>query len=579
MSPLQAIMMVVESTRGHHFVHQFPRQPFSNNSSSSNPAPSKTSSPIQNNIDSPKNNGQDPYSQSIYETVLGFDTELLSNIFCPKHSLCNKKFKLTVDEYTFLGLPSLITESNSEYLTIPTNGVLSRNSSDHNLLLYQHDSALPSPVNPKNGHISPPTSAKSNTRNNSLTADTYYQHQTTMFNIIFCLKTSEVSENWINQFYNQVVSKFITALQYEQKRCNYVQQQTTTILNLVDDAHANRMAPDQLMEKLEVHSALARDISQLFSDITAQQVCYLAINDYLTLTLKAPIWYQTTDFFRDAVDDRRAYPSLRPHHALLLLSTKEEIFNSLSPDCSPLLIRLIHAISPNLSLSDLHELLDCSLAQIYRLSAHLIYWNKAKLIDVINLKNVYMVNPEVSFENLKELADKFSQQFPQFNLIQLLQGMNYPKPFSSLIQTNDARDKYLEIAEFLLRYRLVIQLHTYIYFMIPYHVKMGFDQGGSYMDTASGDHIPYHVPIDRTALASPPGQAGELEKEWIQRVVQTKPKEIRNLFFRCLKYFNGEFHVEEIIFNENLNRKEFRNLLNYFRQDLITVLHKTRDQE
>lgn len=50
------------------------------------------------------------------------------------------------------------------------------------------------------------------------------------------------------------------------------------------------------------------------------------------------------------------------------------------------------------SLQELHLLLDCSLAQIYRLAAHLIYWRKAKLINTISTRNIYVVSPTAKLE-------------------------------------------------------------------------------------------------------------------------------------------------------------------------------------
>ena len=51
-----------------------------------------------------------------------------------------------------------------------------------------------------------------------------------------------------------------------------------------------------------------------------------------------------------------------------------------------------------LSLQELHLVLDCSLAQIYRLAAHLIYWRKAKLIHTIHARNIYVVSPQAKLE-------------------------------------------------------------------------------------------------------------------------------------------------------------------------------------
>ena len=46
-----------------------------------------------------------------------------------------------------------------------------------------------------------------------------------------------------------------------------------------------------------------------------------------------------------------------------------------------------------LRLADLCTVVDCSLAQIFRIAAHLIYWRKAKIIDVISVRNIYVVSP------------------------------------------------------------------------------------------------------------------------------------------------------------------------------------------
>jgi hypothetical protein len=78
---------------------------------------------------------------------------------------------------------------------------------------------------------------------------------------------------------------------------------------------------------------------------------------------------------------------------LLLLEDPEEVLKSMPLDSNPTLVQLVQILTPTQSLQELHMLLDCSLAQIYRLAAHLIYWRKAKLIQTIHARNVYAVSP------------------------------------------------------------------------------------------------------------------------------------------------------------------------------------------
>lgn len=45
---------------------------------------------------------------------------------------------------------------------------------------------------------------------------------------------------------------------------------------------------------------------------------------------------------------------------------------------------------------ELSLLLDCSLAQVYRFAAHLLYWRKAKLIHTLVVRNIYIVSPQAN---------------------------------------------------------------------------------------------------------------------------------------------------------------------------------------
>lgn len=92
------------------------------------------------------------------------------------------------------------------------------------------------------------------------------------------------------------------------------------------------------------------------------------------------------------------YPVLCPYHTLLLLEDPEEVLKNMPLDASPTLVQLVQILTPTQSLQELHLLLDCSLAQIYRLAAHLIYWRKAKLIHTISTRNIYVVSPTAKLD-------------------------------------------------------------------------------------------------------------------------------------------------------------------------------------
>jgi len=50
------------------------------------------------------------------------------------------------------------------------------------------------------------------------------------------------------------------------------------------------------------------------------------------------------------------------------------------------------------SFEELQSILDCSLSHIYKLAAHLVYWRKARIIDVISIRNVYVISPNADLD-------------------------------------------------------------------------------------------------------------------------------------------------------------------------------------
>lgn len=98
MNGLVGIIIVTNSSRGHHFVYKYPREK------------KKGFTPHE---DSTLFASQELKSKQLAESddfqvtskVLGYDPQFLANILSPKLSLCDKRFQLTVDDLTFIGHP------------------------------------------------------------------------------------------------------------------------------------------------------------------------------------------------------------------------------------------------------------------------------------------------------------------------------------------------------------------------------------------------------------------------------------------------------------------------------------------
>src|SRR5690606_24151840 len=71
---------------------------------------STSSNPTLSNITNTTTPNRDPIRESNpnREKFLGFDAQILSDILSPKAALCDRRFQLTVDDVTFLGIPTLL---------------------------------------------------------------------------------------------------------------------------------------------------------------------------------------------------------------------------------------------------------------------------------------------------------------------------------------------------------------------------------------------------------------------------------------------------------------------------------------
>ncbi len=61
---------------------------------------------------------------------------------------------------------------------------------------------------------------------------------------------------------------------------------------------------------------------------------------------------------------------------------------------------------------------------VRRLAAHLVYWNKARIIDTLTKTNVYVLNPDPKCANyyFDWLTTTFQKAFPAFRLAEVLAG-------------------------------------------------------------------------------------------------------------------------------------------------------------
>ncbi|CAG8649733.1 4144_t:CDS:2 [Gigaspora rosea] len=434
----------------------------------------------------------------------------------------SSKFQLSIDDLTFVGQPVFMNREEPSFEDVTTQTPFSVTSG-----------------------------------NNDVSSTSTKQQHSTFFHLVFVLDPPELELcKQVDSIYKYVITRLTAALQYEQQRCGYVRKESELIMSLRDNTDIASM--DKLMEITLEKSSLARTIRQVYESISTDSIAHILVNDYIDLSLQLPPLAPTTLFAPDndmEGNEYTHYPVIAPYHALLLLEDPEEILRSMPLDSNPTLVQLVQILTPTQRLADLCTVVDCSLAQIFRIAAHLIYWRKAKIIDVISVRNIYVVSPTADMNSLPAYIEYFKQHFPpDFDLVKILASLSTPKPyFKNPLVSRELRTLYLEAITYLLKNDLV-----------EFEEKL---RNGDY----EGNGVSLNA-MDETAPISPYDKASDSERVWLNKFVVNQPRETVTMFERLTKYFNGKHHVEEILFRETIKPRDLGKILSLFnREELIIV--------
>lgn len=74
------------------------------------------------------------------------------------------------------------------------------------------------------------------------------------------------------------------------------------------------------------------------------------------------------------------------------------------------------------------------------------------------------------------------------------------------------------------------------------------------------------------ANSSNPFALSEHEREYLDRIATTNP--VYTLFKRLCVYFHGQYHLEEIMWRENVSRSELRTVLSTYQDIIVCCLHE-----
>lgn len=185
-----------------------------------------------------------------------------------------------------------------------------------------------------------------------------------------------------------------------------------------------------------------------------------------------------------------AMDKIRPYHALILLLRKSDLLRDYLPtDINPTLKDFINALSPTISLYNLAQRFH-SQSHCLNLALWLIYRGHALIVYPIVANNMYILAPHSKAWFTPQLIGQFATSFPDVNFAELLTSFStsfilkdHFDSSNSIIDnlhydgdsdvvrnrssktswTNLPLTEKINLIAWLLRRRLIIQIHLYIF--------------------------------------------------------------------------------------------------------------------
>lgn len=166
--------------------------------------------------------------------------------------------------------------------------------------------------------------------------------------------------------------------------------------------------------------------------------------------------------------------------ALALTCPKEDLKLELPVDSADIVRTVIDAVSPMLSLGDLMVRLALPLSTLQRVAQHLVFWKKARVVDVFQQQTRVVIAPGVDTAPDSSAAKLFhafqqrqrakvpSQKFSEITFSEVVNSFSAGGPLS------DAEDRvrrslssldFPQVLEWLVAQGLVVQLAEYYHFL------------------------------------------------------------------------------------------------------------------
>ncbi|KRY90171.1 ER membrane protein complex subunit 3, partial [Trichinella pseudospiralis] len=435
---------------------------------------------------------QHNYKTSIKDGKLfGFDDEILAFLFTVLPKMCDQRMHIKINDVRFIGYPVLLNSLNTEC----------------------EDEELPDIL---------------------------------LYNVIFAIQAT-APKNVVDSYAN-FVEKISKGIKEDELKSKYLSNQMEIILQCQDVSKwQNQYVFEVTEEYIWQKSTLAFTLRNIFVDLTKHGCTSLRFNGWLdigcqllestTVTTRGPMFSLHTTLAQGTI-------LIKPYHAMILLEKPHVAMANMFPNAAGALSHFLRVASPLKNLQAIGEELQMDLALIFRFAEHLVYWGKAIMVYPIAQNNIYIVSRTADLAN-EHMQRRFAFQF-RINLAVMLSRFSFPLSVRDYLRPEDGfkddgnRTK-VAILVWLLRHRLIVQLHTYVYLNVDWIPQEDLDENvlnDLSQETVSSllNFIPRHA---------------------ILFIIKNKECKIRiDTFAKIAPFLDGEHHLEDIMYYNGLTQTE-----------------------
>uniref|UniRef100_A0A8D8M0J9 GATOR complex protein NPRL3 n=1 Tax=Cacopsylla melanoneura TaxID=428564 RepID=A0A8D8M0J9_9HEMI len=419
----------------------------------------------------------------------------------------------------------------------------------------------------------------------------------TLINIVFALHA--VARPSIVKCYYDMSKRLGKALKYEEEHFSYVSNEIRSLQQAHDIVLSSLEEGDKMSasgyELIMKQSDIALNIKKVYDELITSGLVYIKLNKNHQVSFCLPqkvhkLYCKGIMMEPELID--KCMKNLKPYHGLLLLTEPNRLLDSLYPDSSTPLIKLIKMYSPLKSIQILSTDTSLPLSEISSLIGSLVYWGKASVIFPLCSSNMYVVAPNASTHTNSSLIEKFMQAFPGHSLLHEISEFSLPISLKHRISPLSYPHEQKEIAQmivWMLQHRILMQLHTYM-FLVPasQHAdqKTKFKQLPDELDDSppltfqaqvhsEGEKNMWNKLLTLAANEKMEAEILALESELqpvFRKLLPTVNQEDLKLFLHFFKqgYLKGTHHIEEIMYLENKTRAQICQLIDKLRQLIVT---------